>query len=1265
MIQLSELTGFDSTQYNALKAKLSAKGVDPVAKVTLRQYAPSWEAITGFVENVPRIDFNIGALSIHGTYVNPDNSCELLSAILPTNSTSWYIGKFWTDSVPMTGFSSAYGTMDTLRENISYYIASNGIVGFTTNFDGGSSHTWHNSTANTVRFVSGVDSDTASAHVLGVNANGNWRLGYCNLDRSDIVWSDIYWPYQVRSFAAARMSGYDVIAMVTDISPLTDVSTSGTKLQITDQRVQGVVLFKFDHATQTWSDHFVVDSCDNATGIAISGVDLYVNGDYVFMTYARQADGVIGVRLSRSSDGLNWENPLFVQDIGSYTSVADVPKFSFVAGNGYMYLASCNRVLRSLATDYCGVINPALVEDITPYTTSISAQINAQRAATVKVTKPDGYSGLLDLTKRMRCVIEFGYWDSTTALTVPLLTGDVETKTTSRELPYNEVTLTVKDTSSLPAAVGSSVAREWEGITFSGDNFAPIIAEDETGSSGLGHVAIKTGTWTGGDKTDTDRGLTFMVDGTEGFAMSTSISRAMCGSFSGEMSFYNRIGRVAKQPGSVPSGGTLQGGETAALAFHALNEHNCWLVMWTPAAGSGGLFELRKRIGTVVNDETSHVTLPASVWNNSVTYDNTYPYTYSGRVTVIWRYSMIRVYRHYPNGTSQQILVYEAKGMGDYDFNAKNPDGTPNYPPLEGGFAGRPFTGGGCAYLAYSPRDGYTPLTTWDGGFEGAFNDNDHDNNWSGSGITVAEMSGILHGNYPYTSGGQVSGIKHSGSYSWKLTSPSTDHDGKRGARVQTATGLNIPSGAILRAKGYVYVAQIDQNGDFGVYLNARAPSSEDKERNGMFVAISETSKWVPFLLTYTTDQTTDFVEILAYVHGSGRTTNTVFHIDDFTIEKYTGTPSYAYFGNVDMNDGLHSFSANDAIDALYAYAGHHHMARHYAMDEAPANSFSAANVDLPYVANFTVTGTSGKIGLCSRGTTPNPIEVEWTASTTKITVLSGTVNGVTVPNGVRHLYIGLPTGKVRVMVTTARNEGTLFKNDQSGVTDWITVAIYANERLHMCHSFALHDISPLGTQIYATTGSISNVKVDELHRQVPFFSVDPGEVVGTGLGRVVGQSRSETLYRFNDTVLFARPTIVHNPANVDWALPLSRTTKIDESETGQIPVHFRLVGAWDELDIFDEAGLYDTWRHIFTRKDDPNLLTRAELETERAYVVYELQSARDRQQIEIAFNPLMERGDYASFDGKYWTIDSVSLSLSTSSEGTLQMSSSLVLNGA
>ena len=102
---------------------------------------------------------------------------------------------------------------------------------------------------------------------------------------------------------------------------------------------------------------------------------------------------------------------------------------------------------------------------------------------------------------------------------------------------------------------------------------------------------------------------------------------------------------------------------------------------------------------------------------------------------------MIRVYRHYPNGAAQEILSYEAKGMGDYDFNAKNQDGTPNYPLLESGYRGRPLTGGGCAYLAYSPKDGYQNVLG-DGGFEGAIHQRRHQQLLeSGNFIAVMERS--------------------------------------------------------------------------------------------------------------------------------------------------------------------------------------------------------------------------------------------------------------------------------------------------------------------------------------------------------------------------------------------------------------------------------------------------------------------------------------------------------------------------------------------
>ena len=144
--------------------------------------------------------------------------------------------------------------------------------------------------------------------------------------------------------------------------------------------------------------------------------------------------------------------------------------------------------------------------------------------------------------------------------------------------------------------------------------------------------------------------------------------------------------------------------------------------------------------------------------------------------------------------------------------------------------------------------------------------------------------------------------------------------------------------------KGYIYVSQIDPHGDMAIFANIRQYGDGDNVRRGAVVEITETGKWVPFNLSCTAGGSIVSAEIMAYVYGYGRTTDTIFYLDDFTIEKYTGVKSYVYFGNVDMNDGLHSFSANDAIDALYAYAGHHHMGRHYAMDEVLNNSHSLAD---------------------------------------------------------------------------------------------------------------------------------------------------------------------------------------------------------------------------------------------------------------------------------------------------------------------------------
>ena len=184
-----------------------------------------------------------------------------------------------------------------------------------------------------------------------------------------------------------------------------------------------------------------------------------------------------------------------------------------------------------------------------------------------------------------------------------------------------------------------------------------------------------------------------------------------------------------------------------------------------------------------------------------------------------------------------------------------------------------------------------------------------------------------------------------------------------------------------------------------------------------------------------------------------------------------------------------------------------------------------------------------------------------------------------------------------------------------------------------------------------------------ELARPVAFFSVDPGETVSSGLERVVGQYRAERRWRVPDDILIARPIIVHG--DVDWNLPRSRSVRIGGQYSVNNPVHVRLQGAFDMIDVLDTDNADSARRHFFAKTDDPNLMTQAELDTERAYILYDMGAARRRVSVQIPWNPLMERGDYVLFNDLYWTIDSFSLSLSTGTDGVPQMQGTLTLNGA
>jgi hypothetical protein len=541
--------------------------------------------------------------------------------------------------------------------------------------------------------------DPQHLHTATPTAQGNWRLGY------DGTNSDIYWPFQVRSLDAISLTDYDIIAMVTDLPPIVDTSTSEKKSSFSYTRVQGIVLWKYDRTTGQWSDHWTWDVCDSTQDEARANVKLTSDGDYVYMTYGKSYGGITGLAITRSTDGIHWEDPiLYDAEPGG-----SMPLLTALARSGnHMYLVSELAWLASVSTDYMGTTAAAAIQDITDYVLSVSLNQGAARSLTVELANPDNVLasfGLLALNVSVRLSLEAGYQiaevvDGETVYTdvyVPIIVGDVTEWTTTEQMPVQHLSLQVKDSLSLMDVVGSSEAVEWQGLQTDGDDYCPINADDKTGATGLSKSIIKGGSWTG-----TQNGVKFECDGRERILLSTMESRAFNGCVSSEWSFYLPVAPINMAQGGSGTD-TATGTEYAGIVFRYLDEHNLWYVKVT----YDGHVSLVQRVEDPTNEhlhvrdyvpttqaEYADMHIDTVHATATITLDEDYWDYYSSRITVEWRYGLVKVFYNYPGAAPTLLISHEVPGFGDTPY-------TNQATPIVAGYMG---------HLVYSAMDGTLEL---------------------------------------------------------------------------------------------------------------------------------------------------------------------------------------------------------------------------------------------------------------------------------------------------------------------------------------------------------------------------------------------------------------------------------------------------------------------------------------------------------------------------------------------------------------------------
>ena len=365
-------------------------------------------------------------------------------------------------------------------------------------------------------------------------------------------------------FGVVRMSGYDIIAMETDLPPIDDWTTSGTKTTVVEQRVQGIVVFKYDYVNHTWSSHRVMDVVDNQHDRALSNIRLTVYDGMVYATYFRNHNGKTVLCITKSANGIDWENPTYSPEMT--TPYFDQYPVSLVRNGKYMYLISGNPRLcyRALATDYMGVACTENTFDVTNYVTNASLSTGSKISSTVILGDPTvnvaatgyGLAGLwrgevtnhdLFATLRaMRATLSLGYRVNGENLLIQKIYGIV-TEVTRKAGTTGEISLEIADLSILSTASGNSDSNEWFSTVVAGDHFAALYADDETGTSGLKHTVIKSGTWTGGSE-----GLKHTCADDEGFAITNLIPQSFNSRLMADASFYDPIESPVKLTGTTP-----------------------------------------------------------------------------------------------------------------------------------------------------------------------------------------------------------------------------------------------------------------------------------------------------------------------------------------------------------------------------------------------------------------------------------------------------------------------------------------------------------------------------------------------------------------------------------------------------------------------------------------------------------------------------------------------------------------------------------------
>lgn len=1287
--------GLTTAQHTELQRTVNGAKLEAVGEVILTRYAPVWKRYPSPVTaNYRQID--VAPVNDELVVVAWNGLSTVTTSRLPNEDLAH--GDWTTDSY--TGLSATQSLSYSSGADGLWLVPSDGS-GFISPVD----EQLHEVAASGYdhRFIAAVGQDGLAVHVVGLTNNGNWRLAYYDDEGARL--SSIYWPYQVRSFDAERLDGYDIIVMETDLPPIDDFTVQGIKTTPTYQRVQGLVIFKYDRYNHVWSTHYLLDTVDNRPERSLAHIKLTCHGDFVYATYFKNQNGIVSLCISRSVDGVNWENPIYLPELGDASLPLSQHYPMQLARNGkYMYLIgvggpdSLQGCFRALATDYMG---PAAAEntlDVTDYVSTLSVTAEAKRTASVTLGDTSissiryGYGlpnlnnselisgSLFSDVRAMRMSVRIGYNTINEGVVYTNQFYGVVTKFKETPGLDTSITLDAQDLSVMMGAVGNSDANEWLGVSVAGDNFAPLYGDDLTGTTGLGHTVVKTGVWSGSRFADdgiTPSGLRHTCDDDEGLAISNLIPRSQNCTLAVDIDFYHGIDMPVKLTGGSADA-EIDGREYAGIGLRMKDQYNGWWVRVTPRNDARSDFQLMLRHsetrsipgvgGEPDTTETYFVDyeVPGASGTSSAHAD--YDEYYVGKVVVRALYSRISVRHMLDSGLIETLFIHEPYGMGDNEFLASTQDLEYPKPELEDGREAWPYTSGYLAYIAKGT---------------GIYVDHGTDELVEAAS-TVGDLEDayiFLHGSENYTpqfvntdprytksstqSIGAVTqcGVWQESGFKYEIGR------GSIGSPTPTGQPLGLGGVTSLKFKADIW---IDSGEDEKATIRAKAKVwYQDGSANSSPVEYTTKQIWNSYecIIENPDNKVINGITFFFYDPNSRvETEPTTYYVDNIKV-MYKDTQDYIYFGNSMACNDEHCITVEDAQRTLYAYAGQHSLSFDSLFESGPASSVETMDLtgvdyfSVPFVADFQITSDYAAFYPLATDLDHRPVAIEISGGQITCSVQTRLLGE---PVRIAHTS-GSAKGRIRVVVNTMSSEGLVYSQDSSLVKDWLTILVYLSDAKILSGVFPIYPDSVFGSRLLwgseNGTMSFDSLRVSVANRVISAFSIDPGETASNPLGRLLGVSSLAAVATPNGGLRIKRAVL--SPSVVAaWTLP--PTARQAARDIDLMPVsHVRYTAARDDSDVFIKRARAVSWAHIFNKRDDANAITSDEMEFGSDSIV--AVTRRNMRSIELAitYNPLLEIDDtVGQTTGDLYLVDAMSMTLSSEGSGVPVMAAKYKLSG-